>query len=60
MFELDAQFKIFLAQLLIVHGKSPTTMLPIVLSVAFLILLVALTLNSKKKSNRPDNAQLEP
>ncbi len=35
-------------------------MLPIVLSVAFLILLVALTLNSKKKSNRPDNAQLEP
>ena len=35
-------------------------MLPIVLSVAFLILLVALTLNSKKKSNRPDDAQLEP
>ena len=35
-------------------------MLPILLSVAFLILLAALTLNSKKKSNRPDGAQLRP
>ena len=35
-------------------------MLPVVLSIAFLILLLALTLNSKKKSNRPDDAQLKP
>ncbi len=35
-------------------------MSPIVLSVAFLMLLLALTLNSKKKSNRSDDARLEP
>ena len=60
LFELDPQFRIFLERLLILHGRSPTTMLPILLSIAFLILLLALTLNSKKKSNRPDDAQLKP
>ena len=33
-------------------------MLPVMLSVAFLLLLLALALNTKKKSNRPDGAQL--
>ncbi len=32
-------------------------MLPAILSVAFLLLLLALALNTKKKSNRPDRAQ---
>ena len=32
-------------------------MLPVMLSVAFLILLLTLTLNTKKKSSRPGGAQ---
>ena len=60
LFEFDAQLRIFLERLLILYGRRATTMLPIVLSIAFLILLLALTLNSKKKSNRPDDAQLKP